>query len=194
MTNNTTKSDLLHTSTIAAAGTGMGVLAAKAGKMLKLTNHAGKMGALIGGAGLAGDYAAVKANNFLDSKMHKSASENRYLEKIAETYSVKGHPGLGKGLFNTPKVNLDRDQYHVYAASKDSSLKPLIMGAGFGATTGLAGALYALANGGRPGIAGTITGGLGYLLGSYIGENNAHSDALEKLDIMHPVLLDLKKG
>jgi len=153
------------------------------------------IGAVGGGLGLVGDYAAVKYNNHLNKQANStpSASPNKYLEKLAETYAVRGNPGLGSGLFNTPPVNLDRNQYHQYARQVDSSWKPLGYGAGLGLTSGAVAAILASHTGGKPGLTGVMAGGLGSLLGLAIGENEAHKEALNDLDIMHPVLLDWKK-
>lgn len=115
---------------------------------------------------------------------------NKYLEKVAESYSVKGHPGLGNGILKTPKVNLNRNQYHQYAKEVDTSSAPLKAGVGLGAATGLAGAAFAKSRGGRPRAAGLITGALGLILGSKMGENHAHVKALENLKIKHPLLLE----
>ena len=81
------KKELMQTGTIGAMGFGTGAVATKLGKRFPthLGNHAGKMGALIGGLGLIGDYAAVKLNKHIE----KTANDfsNKYLEKITAKYS-----------------------------------------------------------------------------------------------------------
>ncbi len=140
------------------------------------------MAGLIGGIGLAGDYAAVKINK----KLEKKAMENKYLEKIAESYQVKGHPGLGHGVFSTPRINLSRPEYHQYAhAVEDHPVKHLPI-----ATT----ALGALAGRVHAGIKGKKLKGLstlvgaagGMVLGNHIAKNHAHNKALEGLGMVHP--------
>jgi hypothetical protein len=69
--NSETKKELANTATIGAAGAGTAALGTMIGKRMGVTHSTGKM-ALMGGAlGLAGDYAAVKLNNHLNTKIDK---------------------------------------------------------------------------------------------------------------------------
>lgn len=118
---------------------------------------------------------------------------NKYLEKIAESYSVKGHPGLGNGVLNTPNVNLSRHQYHQYGKEtfeSNAPVKGMLTGAAVG---GLAGYALAKARGGMPGKAGLIAGGVGAMIGQHVGENSAHSKALDNLGIKHPMLIETEE-
>lgn len=184
-----TKDELLHTGTIGAVGLGTGMLSAKIGHAIpKIGKSVLAAGALSGGLGLIGDYGAVKLNKKLSMK--KQASDNKYLEKIAETYTVNGHSGYG--MFPTPKVNLDREQYHQYAEEVDGSARPFATGAVVGGLTGALAAHLAKQRGGSAGKAGLLVGGLGYLAGSAMGRSRVHDDALEKLKIMHPSILNME--
>jgi hypothetical protein len=188
-----TTQDLVHTSTIGAIGVGSSYLTSRilnGAKTLAQKSKNNKAAIIGGGLGLIGDYAAVKLNKGIDAKMNKVASENKYLEKVAEMYSVKGHPGIGDGIYKTPNLMLERDQYRQYANDTEGSMKPVVGGLGLGALAGAAGYTFAKNRGGRPGVAGTITGLAGYYLGKHMGQNSAHSSALENLGIMHPYLLE----
>lgn len=67
---NETKKELANSALIGAVGVGTGFLAHKIGGKLgkPFADSAVKMGLLSGGLGLAGDYAAVKANKVLNNK------------------------------------------------------------------------------------------------------------------------------
>lgn len=183
-----TKDELLHTGTIGAVGLGTGMLSAKIGHAIpKIGKSVLAAGALSGGLGLIGDYGAVKLNKKLTMK--KQASDNKYLEKIAESYTVKGHSG--GGFYPTPNINLEREQYHQYARDTDGSWAPAVGGlAGAGAGV-LIGRHLAKVRGGIPRVAGALTGLAGYYAGSQMGKSHAHNSALERLNIAHPTLLDL---
>ncbi len=86
-----TKKELKHTGMIGAIGLGTGILSAKIGHMVpKIGKSVMAAGAVSGALGLAGDYGAVKAMKHSD-KMTKTASDNKYLEKIAvEQQKFKG--------------------------------------------------------------------------------------------------------
>lgn len=83
-----TKREVAHTATIFSAGLAGTAAATLAGKKLGWQNSAGKMIALGGAAALASDYAAVKANDYIDNKAHfkQACVSNKYLEKIVYTH------------------------------------------------------------------------------------------------------------
>lgn len=191
------KTELMQTATIGAAGLGTGMLASKIGKAIpSIGEHAGKMGALIGGMGLLGDYAAVKINKALEKK-----ASNAYLEKAAETYSVKGHGGVGRGHFPTPNLQLTRPEYHNYEEkvhSRSNDYVPLIgtipgaiLGAKIHHKVGphlrgeMARAMHPHMRHGSMSL-GAVAG---YHLANHIMKTRAHNLALEDMDIMHPALL-----
>jgi hypothetical protein len=134
-----------------------------------------KIGAIGGAIGLVGDYAAVKLN--------------KKLEKVAEMYYVKGHPGDPYGNFKTPHLGLTRPEYHEYehnVESHPSQHLPLAAGAlGAGAA-----AAFAHSRGGKPLAAAAIGSLPGLFLGRYIADKMSHNSALEKMKMVNPMLLD----
>jgi hypothetical protein len=145
---------------------------------------------VLGGAALVGSGAyALSSRRDNIENMNKQAS-NRYLEKIAEeSYNVKGHSGSFRGDWATPRVNLDRSQYHHYAKSIDNNWKTGILPGVTGLGVGAGLAYKASKTGGRPALAGLIGGSLAGGLALHVGNKMAHNDALKELNIMHPTLL-----
>jgi hypothetical protein len=133
-----------------------------------------KIGAIGGAIGLVGDYAAVKLN--------------KKLEKVAEMYFVKGHPGVN-GHFKTPNLGLTRPEYHEYEHNVEYhpvQRLPLVAGAlGAGAA-----AAFAHSRGGKPWAAAAIGSLPGLFLGRSIADRIAHTSALEKMKMVNPMLLD----
>lgn len=144
-----------------------------------------KIGAIGGAIGLVGDYAAVKINK----AMTKESMDNKYLEKVAEMYSVKGHPGVGYGIYKTPGIQMGREDYHEYAHKVESHpvqhLPAALMLGGGGAA-----AYLAHKRGGRPAMAGMLVGGAGAFLGRHIADNVSHIRALESMKMVHPRMLE----
>ncbi len=143
-----------------------------------------KIGAIGGAIGLAGDYAAVKINKALEKK-----ASNKFLEKIAEMYSVKGHPGAGRGIFKSPTMQLNREEYHEYAKGVHSHPINMLPGATALGLGGLA-AHIAHKRGGRPLVAGMIGASVGSLLTGRIADNIAHRKTLEHMKMVHPHMLN----
>lgn len=93
-----TKKEISQTGVMAAAGAATGYIGHKTmetGVMrgIKIP-AAGKAALAVGGIGLLGDYAAVKLNRHIEKKAHMV--ENRYLQKVANTYDSNTLAPLGK--------------------------------------------------------------------------------------------------
>ena len=81
---------MIHTGVIGGIGAGASYLTSRiVNDASEAASHSkNKKSAIIGGAlGLVGDYAGLKINKRIDKGLDKVA--NVYLEKIAESYTVK---------------------------------------------------------------------------------------------------------
>jgi hypothetical protein len=123
---------------------------------------------------------------------------NKYLEKIAETYSVKGHTGYGVRELRTPNVNLNKHEYHDYVKHKQENgsktvLKHVAGGTAIGGVTGalvtssrfVHGIKNKLAHKGKGALIGAAVGAA---MGTHSGIQTAHDNALSNIGVSHPAL------
>ncbi len=164
-----TKKELAHTGVIGAIGFGTSALAGKiAGSRLVPAKYRSEaksvkaLGAIGGSLGLIGDYGAVKLNKKVDKQMNKFAStNNRYLEKIAESYFIQKPDTYGEALSDMVQVSREEhDKYHqdVAEGMKNKYLRYMGIGAGAGSIPGslIAGPAGALLGAGIGAIGGLV--------------------------------------